>query len=205
MSEGNSFADRYANIDPEALETRMAAGGMLPEGFYKAKLNGAKQTTSKQKSTPGWELTFTVTEGPFAGTEVTDTLYDTEHAKSQDRLCLFSLRLGVLKRGGKDNKQIVAVEGKTDFLDVLDTPCVIEVMHEEYKREKDGGIGHSVRLAFGGCYYATDKDALAKVGKPVEAKAAAGAGAKSGETKAASTEPSKNGTPAKKKVDTSQL
>ncbi len=203
MSEGNSFAERYAGVDPEALETRVASSGVLPEGFYKAKLNGAKQTTSKQKGTPGWELTFVVVGGPFDGVEVTDTLYDTEHQRSQDRLCLFSLRLGVLKRGGKDNKQILPVEGKTDFLDVLDTPCIIEVQHEEYTREKDGAKGHSVRLAFGGCYYATDKDALAKVGKPVgETKAASPA---KDDAKKPNTEPSKNGAPAKKKVDTSQL
>jgi hypothetical protein len=200
----SSFAERFAGQSADGVETRAAAGGMVPAGFYRVKLNGATPVTSKEKQTPGFELTFLVTDGPFAGMEVKETLWDTEHARSQDRLALFALRLGVLKRGGKEGKEIVAVEGKKDFLDVLDAPAIIEVYHEEFKRQ-DGNISHNAKVTFGGCHYIDDKDAAAKVGKPVEAKKAGTSAAgtsdgKSGGAGGGSTAASK-----KKAVDTSDL
>jgi hypothetical protein len=122
--------EQFENYDPKAAEARMKAGGQIPPGKYPAKLVGAARTESKQKQTPGWELTFEVTgKGPFAGSTVTDTIYITENQKSKDRLVLFGHRLGVLEKK-KDGSGYVKAEGKTDFADALDTACVIEVMHE---------------------------------------------------------------------------
>lgn len=198
-----SLAERYSDVDPSLLEERMKHDGNLPEGYYRAMLIGAKPKTAHSGST-GFELTFAVKDGPFTGYEVTDTLWDTDHKKSQDRICLFGLRLGVLKRSA-DGKKVLAVEGKSDFMDVLDTPCIIQTTLEEY--ESNGKHGTAVRLAFGGCYYADDKDAIAKIGKPVAtaaSKASGGAGGSKAETKkdAATGNGDK---PAKAKVDTSQL
>lgn len=198
-----SLAERFAGSDAESLEARMAAGGQVPPGFHKAAMIGAKAVTSKQKGTAGHELTFKITDGPFKDAEVTDTLWDTEHQRSQDRIALFMLRLGVLQRS-KDGKKIIAVEGKQDFMDVLDTPCIIETAMEEYKRD-DGQTGHSVRLAFGGCYYPDDKEALAKVGKPVEAAKATPAGGSTAKKDATKTPAKEPAAAAKSKVDTSQL
>ena len=209
-----TFAERFGGQDVAELEARAASGGMTPPGFYRAKLTGAKSITSNAKGTPGHELTFQITDGPFKGSEVTDTLWDTDNRRSQDRISLFCLRLGVLKRSA-DGKKIVAVDGVQDFMDVLDKPCIIETTVEEYERD-NGSKGHSVRLAFSGCYYPDDKEAIAKIGKPVGEKSGTGTGtaAKSGtsaksETKSAAkdagTGTGGSGTSAKSKVDTSQL
>lgn len=201
----SNFAERFAGKDVAELETRAASGGLTPPGFYKAKLIGAKNVTAKSGNS-GYELTFSIIDGPFKGGEVTETLWDTEHSRSQDRINLFCLRLGVLNRS-PDGKKIIAVEGKQDFMDVLDTPCIIETHIEEYEREK-GGTGHSVRLTYAGCHYPDDKEALGKIGKSVEAKG----GAKSGTVAAAKSDPAKGAgaekdkaPAAKSKVDTSQL
>src|SRR5262245_60438787 len=124
MTDDNrdEFSDLATGYDVGAMEKRMEAGGLIPPGKYPAKLNGAKRTESKQKNTPGWELTFEITGGPFAGSEVHDTLYITDNPKSRDRIALFGHRLGLLKRTD-DGKGLVKAEGKTDFMDCLDTPC----------------------------------------------------------------------------------
>jgi hypothetical protein len=200
----SSFAERFAGQSADMIETRAAAGGMVPPGFYRAKLNGAKTVTSKEKMTPGFELTFQIVGGPFNDMEVTETLWDTDHARSQDRLALFGLRLGVLKRGGKEGKEIVAVDGKKDFLDVLDTPCIIEIYHDEFKKA-DGSIFASSKLTYGGCHYIDDKDAAAKVGKPVEAKKAGTSAAGTSDGKSGGAGGGSTAAAKKKAVDTSDL
>jgi hypothetical protein len=155
MSDGNEF-DQFEDYDAKAAEARMKAGGMLPAGKYPAKLIGAARTESKQKQTPGWELSFEVTgNGPFSGTPVTDTIYVTENSKAKDRLVIFAHRLGVLEKK-KDGSGYVKVEGKQDFTDVLDTPCVIEVIHEPDQKDPNKKW---LRLAFGGVYQPGDPEA----------------------------------------------
>ncbi len=167
MSSEATFLDELGGaVDADSLDARMAAGGNIPPGKYHAKLNGAKETVSKQKGTPGYELTFIVVGGPFDGTEVTDTLYRTDNQKTRDRLALFGSRLGLLVRGN-DGKLTMA-KGKRDFMDCLDTPCVIEITHEKYTRE-DKSEGHAVRLAFNGIHDPADpkvKAEMAAGGKP---------------------------------------
>lgn len=151
--EFSGYADGY---DAGAMEARMKSGGQIPPGRYHAKLDGAKRTESKAKNTPGWELTFTVTDGPFAGTEVTDTIWITDNSRSRDRLALFGHRLGLLKRT-PDGKGLVRVEGKKDLMDCLDTQVVIEVIHEPDQKDPNK---HWVRLAFCGIYDPKDPDAM---------------------------------------------
>lgn len=141
------------DVNADELNERTAAGGLVPPGVYAAQLIGAKNTLSKQKETPGYELKFVVAAGPFRGAEVTDTLYRTENQRSKDRIALFAHRLGLLARD-KDGK-LMPMKGKTEFLDVLDTHTVIEVIHEEYDRD-DGKKGHAVRLAFCGVHDPAD-------------------------------------------------
>jgi hypothetical protein len=170
--EFSGFAQGY---DVGAMEKRMESGGLIPPGKYRARLDGAKRTESKQKQTPGWELTFTVQDGPFKGSEVTDTLYITDNSKSKDRIALFGHRLGLLERKGNG---LGKVEGKKDFLDCLDTEVVIEVIHEPDQKDPNKKW---VRLAFGGIYDPKDPKAKepAKTGtapaaaKPTDKPAAA--------------------------------
>jgi hypothetical protein len=166
------FADiPLENKKADQVEAMMAAGGKVPPGFYHATLHGAKEITSNAKGTPGCELTFEVSGGIFKGCHVTDTLWKTDAERTQDRIILFGLRLGVLARDPKTQK-VVPVEGKQDFMDVLDTKCIIEVVEETYKRD-DSSVGSSSRIAFGGIYYPDDKKAAEKVGKAAAATATA--------------------------------
>lgn len=201
------------SIDADALGERMEAGGMVPEGLYPVRLEGAKNITSKQKETPGYELTFVILSGAFKGSQVTDTLWRTDNPRSRDRIALFGHRLGLLKRD--ENGKLVPIPGKGEFIDVLDVEVLIEVEHEEYERE-DKSKGHKARLAFGGIYTADDAKALEKLkaqvpgaaGAAGAAKAKTGDTAKKAEPKSAAAGKS-NGTddakPAAKKRDLSDL
>lgn len=185
--------EQFESYDAKAAEERMKHNGMIPPGKYAATLNGAKRTESKQKQTPGWELTFLISGGAFAGSEVTDTIYVTDNAKSKDRLVIFGHRLGLLDKK-KDGSGYVKAEGKTDFTDCLDTPCVIEVIHEPDQKDPNKKW---VRLAFGGIWKPDDPEAkkpAAASGKKEEAKASG--------APAATTAASDNG---KKKFDKSKL
>lgn len=177
MDYETTFLDEVgigSDYDARGLDDRMAAGGLIPPGKYRAVLHGANKTVSKAKNTPGWELTFRVQEGPFAGSDVKDTLYITDNPRSRDRLALFGSRLGLLVRN-KDARFVMA-EGKVDFRDCLDAPCIIETLHEEYDRD-DGTKGKAVRLAFGGCFDPKDP-------KAIEALRAQESGAKPADVKA---------------------
>jgi len=187
---------QFENYDPKAAEERMKNGGMIPPGKYAATLLGAKRTESKQKQTPGWELTFAIAGGPFAGSEVTDTIYITDNAKSKDRLALFASRLGLLVKK-PDGSGYVKAEGKTDFMDCLDTPCVVEVIHEPDQKDPNKKW---VRLAFGGIWRPDDPEAKKDAKKSEPPKTGPAAGAK--DAKPGGGKPEENG---KKKVSRGEL
>jgi hypothetical protein len=188
-----------ADVKADHIEAMMANDGRVPPGFYRAKLDGAKEITSNSKGTPGCELTFRITGGQFNDCTVSDTLWKTDSERLRDRIILFGLRLGVLARDPKSGK-VVEVEGKTDFMDVLDTECIIEVIEDTY--EKDGKQLKTARIAFGGCYAKDDKKAIEKIGKPAAAAAKPASSTTTPSTAAKAKEASK---PAEKKFDTSNL
>jgi hypothetical protein len=162
------FSDVDLNKKVDSVVAMMEAGGNVPPGFYRAILGGAKEVTSASKGTPGCELTFEIKGGPFNGATVSDTLWKTDSDRLQDRIILFGLRLGVLVRDPKTGEP-VQVEGKSDFMDVLDTEVIIEVIEDEFEG-KDGRKSKIARVAFGGIYTKDDKKASEKIGKPPAAK-----------------------------------
>ena len=145
------------DYDARNLDERMEAGGMVPPGKYHAVLHTANKVESKTKGTPGWELGFKISSGAFAGSDIKETLYITDNPRSRDRLALFGSRLGLLSR--TQEGRLVIVEGKDDFRDCNDTPCIIEIHHEKYERD-DGTEGKSARITFGGIFDAKDPKAL---------------------------------------------
>lgn len=162
----------FANTSPDDIERRAAAGGTIPAGWYHAKLTGAKRVTSREKSTPGWEMTFTITNGLYEGREVSDTLWISDANK--DRIGIFGKRLGLLVPSA-DGKGLVKAEGKRDFVDVLDTPCVIEVNHQA---DRNDPAKKYARVAYTGVYPPTHADAVAGLaGKKGGAKSGTGAAA----------------------------
>lgn len=177
----------YAGERPENVETRANAGGVLPPGFYAAQMVGAKPVTAKSGSV-GTEFVFVVTEGPFTGGQVTETLWDPNPerpntaARMNDRKMLFASRLGLIRKSA-DGKKYEDVPGKSGWVDCLDAAVIVEVQHETYTRD-DGGTGTSVKLTFGGLYDARDAAARAKIGK---SPAAGQGGAKGGTAAANST------------------
>lgn len=132
-------------VDVDAVEKRMEAGGLCPEGIHHAVLDaaGVKQIDGVKR---GYELTFRVLAGPGAGSEVKEIVWlpKGEDAKKDqtatDRLLTFAIKLGVLKAERKDGKTVgVEIPGRSDFCDVLGAECFIDVHHEE--REFDGKSG----------------------------------------------------------------
>lgn len=146
IEEGEFTGEVAGGVD--AAEERARAGGLLPPGRYNAKLVGAARTTSATKGTPGWELVFEVQAGPFKGTKVKDTLYTTDNEKSIERRKVIANRLGVTQKS-PDGKGYVPIQGKNDFMDVLDTLCVIEVKHEP---DADDKTKHWLRLTMFGVW-----------------------------------------------------
>lgn len=192
-------------VNPDEFEDQLAAGGIIPAGFYRAKLEGAVRTTSKgdpNASPPkperaGWKLTFKITGGPCDGREVEDTLWAPGDSSAMaNRVLLFKHRLGLIQRSS-DGTKFEPVAGKVDFRDCIDAACIIHVKHEEYERKKDKEKGIAVRLDFNGVYLPNDEKASAKVGQKVETPAAT---ATASPSTAAATP-----APAAKKFDTSML
>ena len=157
----------------EGVGERMEHGGLIPPGYYRAKLVGAKEVESKSKGTPGYELTFVVQGGPFDGKEVSDTLWKTDHQFSKDRIKLACVRLG-LRKPSPDGKRLLPVEGKADFMDCVDAETVIEIVHEPDQKDPNKKW---VRIAPNGFHDASQtkvKEALARTAKGGPAKPAAG-------------------------------
>jgi hypothetical protein len=165
-------------VTPDQIDQFQKTGGLLPAGKYHVRLDGAKDTNSKNM-TPGEELHFTVVGGPFAGHEIKETLWKSDKDGSKNRLVLFASRLGLVRR---DGARFVPVEGKHSFSDCLGAECVIEVEHESYENKTTGKKGTAVRVSFGGIWR-VDDPAVKSVQKGKAGVAA----------------------PTKKKVDTSEL
>lgn len=139
--------------DLNGFEQRVEHEGMVPPGYYHATLHGAKPVVSPQQQMPGWEFVFRVSKGPFVGTEVKmNTYVDRGNSKSKDRMVLLGARLGLLKRdaAGKvardESNRPIQVDGKDDFTDCIDTPCIIHVTHRTYDRD-DGRKGTALDLS----------------------------------------------------------
>ncbi len=179
-----------SKYDPDQVERQMASGGIIPAGYYRARLDGAMPVTSKQNQTPGWEMTFTVLTGDHDGATVQDTMWVSDKPQSINRALLFQHRLGVIRRNAETGK-FERVPGVTDFRDVIGAEVIIHVKHEEYDR-KDGGKGVALRLEFNGIYATNDAKAAEKVGKPLPEKTGAGQGKGAGSGVTGVTTPAGN-------------
>lgn len=186
----------------EGVGERMEHGGLIPPGYYRAKLVGAKEVESKSKGTPGYELTFVVQGGPFDGKEVSDTLWKTDHQFSKDRIKLACVRLG-LRKPSPDGKRLLPVEGKADFMDCVDAETVIEIVHEQDKQDANKKW---VRIGPNGFHDPSSskvKEALARTAKGGGAKPATQPAADKPATPQAPTAPAQ--TAAARKRDVSKL
>lgn len=139
------------------VESAMTNGGLPPEGVHHAMLKGQRDVETKS-STTGRELLFVILAGPGKGQDVKDTLWNSDKEAAQNRKILFAHRLGLLRKvgSGDDARYEQADPKKQDFNDVRGTCCFIEVVHEEYEKEK-GGKGKSARLSFEGIINPDDK------------------------------------------------
>lgn len=143
------------DIAADSVDQVAKSGGLVPEGKYHVRLDGAGDVVSKNHNT-GSELTFVILHGPFAGQEVKETIWSSENEKAKNRLVLFAHRLGLLKLNEK-TKRYERVDGKSGFGDVLGAECVIEVAHREYEK-KDKTKGKAANVTFGGIWKLDDPD-----------------------------------------------
>ncbi len=189
----NVMEDLGGDNNADGVEERMKAGGLIPVGFHRAILNGANDTESKEKGTPGYVLQFLITAGPAEGMDLTERVWkrgkdDKATARCRDRIKLFGHRLGVLTKSA-DGKAYLPVEGVHGFEDRIDTECVIEVVHEP---DQDNKAKMWARLAWAGVYTPTDPEAVAALangGKRPDKPAAGTANRTSTNGRAASPPP----------------
>lgn len=176
-----SFFDTIGgDNNADGVEERVTSGGQLPPGFYRAKLDGARDSEVGSNNTPCYELTFLVTAGPFAGVSFTEKLFKAGKdaaatARCRDRVKLFAHRLGLIGKSA-DGKTYTPIAGKEGFGDVLDAECVVEIRHEADREDK---TKMWARLAYAGVYLPTDPvavAALANGGKRPDAPADTKAG-----------------------------
>jgi len=156
------------------IDKKLASSGPITPGFYRATLDGAKMFESANTGSKAHELTFKIKGGPFDGREVTDKIWlpkaeDLEATDDKTVKKVGNLRARLAKAGlclglvTKDPKgRLVRVEGKTDFVDVLDTECIVEVTMEPDQQNPDKKWP---RIAFNGFFSKDDKEAAAKIGK----------------------------------------
>lgn len=139
------------------VDNAMMNGGIPPEGIHYAQLKGSRDVEAKSGST-GRELVFTILAGQAKGQEVKDTLWNSDKDASTNRKILFAHRLGLLKKvgTGDDATYVQADPKKQNFMDVRGVCVFIEVIHEEYEKDK-GGKGKSARLSFEGIISPDDK------------------------------------------------
>jgi len=161
------------DVSVDDVEKRIAASGPIKPGFYRARLNGAKGYEAGTGS-KAHELTFLIVGGSYDGREVTDKIWlpkagDLEATDDKTVKKVGNLRARLAKAGlclglvTKDPKgRLVRVEGKTDFVDVLDTECIVEVTMEPDQQNPDKKWP---RIAFNGFFSKDDKEAAAKIGK----------------------------------------
>lgn len=157
MSLMSELKGTIANKKANDVETAMTNGGLPPEGIHHAMLKGAREVTTKSSAT-GREMVFVILAGPAKGQEVKDTLWNSDKDAAINRKILFAHRLGLLRKvgSGTDARYEQADPKKQDFNDVRGAVVFIEVVHEEYEKEK-GGKGKSARLSFEGIIPPDDK------------------------------------------------
>lgn len=145
--------DYKANPDQDDRSTEL-----LPEGLYKVSLDSAEHVISS-KNTEGWKLTYRVTEGPFANVMISDPIWISNEDFTRRRKRRFMKKLGMITEEIVDGeKQYAAVEGVTDFTDVLGaTGIVVKVVHEVYTK-KNGSEGKSAKLEAMGIYRFDDPE-----------------------------------------------
>lgn len=190
------------DVDAGEVEKKLASMGPIQPGFYRAKLNGAKGYESHNGSR-AHELVFLIVGGPYDGREVTDKLWlpSAEKVNSTDdkdvktvgnlraRIAKFGLVLGLFVKDAK-GKLAKADPNKGDFIDVLDTECIVEVQLEPDQQNPDKKWP---RIAFNGIFRKDDKDAAAKIGKGGgKGSSGAGGATPSGGSKPAPTKPAES-------------
>jgi hypothetical protein len=144
--------DQY---DGQQIDQFQKSGGKLPNGRYHCRLDGCKPVSTPKGST-GEELTFVIVGGPFAGQEISETLWDSDKEAAKKRVVLFASRLGLLVRS-KENGKFAKAPGKHGFGDCFGAECVLEVKEEEYTK-KDGGKGTACRVTFAGIWNVNDPE-----------------------------------------------
>lgn len=169
------------------IERFAQTGGLLPAGKHHVRLESCKPATANSGLT-GEELLFVVASGPFAGSEIKETLWDSDKGGAKKRATLFAHRLGVLERSGAGFK---LAKDKYGFADALGAEVVVEVQHEEYTN-KHGKKGKVARVTFAGIW---------KLDDPA-AKGVSKGAAKADDKNAAKETAAQAG---RKKVDTSNL
>jgi hypothetical protein len=142
-------------IDPNKVDDLPNSGGLVPEGKYHVRLDGAGDTISSG-GTQGTELTFVILTGKNAGQEVKETVWVSDNEKAKNRLVRFASRLGLLVRNTKTNKY-ERVKDKHTFQDCIGAEVVIEVAHREYEK-KDKSKGKAANVTFGGIWTVDDKE-----------------------------------------------
>lgn len=157
MSLMSELTPAIKNKKANEVDNAMTNGGLPPEGIHYAQLKGSRDVEAKSGST-GRELVFTILAGPGKGQEVKDTLWNSDKDASTNRKIIFAHRLGLLKKvgSGDDATYVQADPKKQNFMDVRGACVFIEVIHEEYDKEK-GGKGKSARLSFEGIISPDDK------------------------------------------------
>lgn len=147
--------DLDLDINPDTVDEAAKSGGLVPEGKYHVRLDGAGDSTAKTGTT-GTELTFVILTGKLAGKEVKETVWNSDKDAGKNRLLLFASRLGLLTRNDKA-KKFERVKDRNSFQDCIGAECVIEVVHREYEK-KDKSKGKIANVSFGGIWTVDDKD-----------------------------------------------
>lgn len=153
----NALQGHIANVNPEELDNKMKSGMLPPVGLHHAMLNGYRECTANSGSV-GHELTFLLLAGTHKGSEVKETLWESDKPKAIDRMMIFAHRLGLLKKVSEAGKsKYLPVEGKTDLVHCMGVEVIIDVHHEEWERE--GKKGTKALLTFEGVLSLDDKRA----------------------------------------------
>lgn len=157
MSLMDELNPTIKNKRASEVDSAMTNGGLPPEGIHHAVFVGCREANANSGAT-GRELKFIITAGPGKGQEVKDTLWNSDKEASTNRKILFAHRLGLLKKtgSGDDVRYTQADPNKRDLNDVRGVLVFIEVIHEEYEKQK-GGKGKSARLSFEGIISPDDK------------------------------------------------
>jgi hypothetical protein len=150
--------------NPEDDARGIALGGVIPAGFYHARLVEATEDQAGMHNVD--RLKFEILHGPYKGKLIENDLFHTgndadktEKAKIKRRS--FYHRLGLLQKTGtgKDAKYTLA-PGKQHIRDCLGNECIIEVVaEEEHWTDKKTGAPRKMmknKLTYYGVFELTD-------------------------------------------------